>query len=157
MVWSIFVTFRDFGNKAKPARNAKLRKFEESDEKWPHSMAAADKWAREKDDFRKDSGSFCGSCTEWVRSGFWTATGALASSAAHQRSHRIDDPNLYLGVSLAREPFSASPFQGGWRHGTDPLDSSRMRLFFPSIGFQRFHPGKILITSSYHHHPVPSN
>ena len=37
-MWPIFVTFRDFGNKAKPARNAKLRKFEESDEKWPHSI-----------------------------------------------------------------------------------------------------------------------
>ena len=34
-------------------------------------MAAADKWAREKDDFRKDSGSFCGSCTEWVRRLLW--------------------------------------------------------------------------------------
>ena len=70
-MWSIFVTFRDFGNKAKPARNAKLRKFEERDEKWSHSMAAADKWERGKDDFRKDSGSFCGSCTEWVRRLLW--------------------------------------------------------------------------------------
>ncbi len=34
-------------------------------------MAAADKWEREKDDFRKDSGSFCGSCTEWVRRLVW--------------------------------------------------------------------------------------
>ena len=34
-------------------------------------MAAADKWAREKDDFRKDSGSFCGSRTEWVRRLLW--------------------------------------------------------------------------------------
>ena len=57
--------------------------------------------------------------------------------------------NPYRGVSLAREPFSASPFQGGWRHRSDPLDSSRMRLFLPSIDFQRFHPGKILLAQSY--------
>ena len=56
--------------------------------------------------------------------------------------------NPYRGVSLAREPFSASPSRG-WRHGSDPLDSSRMRLFLPSIGFQRFHPGKILLAQSY--------
>ena len=81
-MWQIFVTFRDFGNKAKPARNAKLRKFEERGEKWSHSMAAADKWAREKDDFRKDSGSFCGSCTECVRRVRLVPLGSFGVAAA---------------------------------------------------------------------------
>ena len=45
-------------------------------------MAAADKWAREKDDFRKDSGSFCGSCTECVRRVRLVPLGSFGVAAA---------------------------------------------------------------------------
>ena len=45
-------------------------------------MAAADKWEREKDDFRKDSGSFCSSCTECVRRVRLVPLGSFGVAAA---------------------------------------------------------------------------
>ena len=69
---------------------------------------------------------------------------------AKKKAKGFPNYNFYIVethiYSLARGPSSAS---SGWRHGTHPLDSSRTRLFLPSIGFQRFHPGKILLAQSY--------